>query len=169
MPPKTSITQRNLKSKCATYLYWKTSFVQNLTFARRCSFYASFHEYIRVCYCHVVYHSPICLSPKYSILRMPDRKYVSKSMWMLKLTHYNEAVNTYSKTMTTFFNLKYQMISVFILKLDLYEKTSYKYTQDKNLVWNQYTLFDSSRFSHSVCGSSPVKTCANKRTLLEEK
>ena len=48
-------------------------------------------------------------------------------------------------------------------------KTTYKYTQDKNRVLNQYTLFDSSRFSHSDCGSSPVKTCANKRTLLEEK
>ena len=26
-----------------------------------------------------------------------------------------------------------------------------------NLVWNQYTLFDSSRFIHSDCESSPVK------------
>ena len=39
------------------------------------------------------------------------------------------------------------------LKLDLYDKTTYKYTQEKNLVSNQYTLFDSSRFSHSDCGS----------------
>ena len=48
-------------------------------------------------------------------------------------------------------------------------KTTYKYTQDKNLVSNQYTLFYLSRFSHSDCGSSPVKTSANKQTLLEEK
>ena len=48
-------------------------------------------------------------------------------------------------------------------------KTTYKYTQDKNIVWNQYTLFDSSRFSHSDSGSAPVKTCANKRTFLKEK
>ena len=33
----------------------------------------------------------------------------------------------------------------------------------------EYTLYDSSYLSHSVCGSSPVKTYANKRTLLEEK
>ena len=43
------------------------------------------------------------------------------------------------------------------LKLDLYDKTTYKYTKDKNLVWNQYTLFDSSRFIYSDCRSSPVK------------
>ena len=56
------------------------------------------------------------------------------------------------------------------LKLDLYDKNvTYKYAKDKNLVWNQYTLFDSLRFIHSECGSSPVQTCANKRTLLEEK
>ena len=48
-------------------------------------------------------------------------------------------------------------------------KTTYKYNKDKNLVWNQYTLLDSLRFIHSECGSSPVKTYANKRTLLEEK
>ena len=48
-------------------------------------------------------------------------------------------------------------------------KTTYKYTQYKNLVWNQYTQYDSPRFSHSDRGSSPVKTCVNKRTLLEEK
>ena len=48
-------------------------------------------------------------------------------------------------------------------------KTTYKYTKDKNLVWNQYTLFDSSRFIHSENGSSHVQTCANKLTLLEEK
>ena len=36
-------------------------------------------------------------------------------------------------------------------------KTTYKLTKDKNLVWNQYTLFDSSRFIHSDCESSPVK------------
>ena len=48
-------------------------------------------------------------------------------------------------------------------------KTTYKYTKDKNLVWNQYTLFDSSCFIHSECGSSPAQTCTNKRTLLEEK
>ena len=33
----------------------------------------------------------------------------------------------------------------------------------------KYTLIDSPRFSHSDCGSSHVKTYANKRTLLEEK
>ena len=42
-------------------------------------------------------------------------------------------------------------------KLDLCDKTTYKYTKDKNLVWNQYTLFDSSRFIHSDCWSSTVK------------
>ena len=36
-------------------------------------------------------------------------------------------------------------------------------------VSNQYTLFDSSRFSDSDCGSSAVKRCANKQTLFEEK
>ena len=35
-------------------------------------------------------------------------------------------------------------------------------------LYNQYTLFDSSRFSHSDCWSSPVMY-ANKRTLLEDK
>ena len=35
-------------------------------------------------------------------------------------------------------------------------KTTYKYTKDKNLVWNQYILFDSLRFIPSECGSSPV-------------
>ena len=56
----------------------------------------------------------------------------------------------------------------YILKLDLYDLT-YKYTEDKNLVWNHYTLFDSICFSHSNCGSPPLKTYANNRTLLEEK
>ena len=42
-------------------------------------------------------------------------------------------------------------------------------TQDKNLVSNQYTAFGASRFSHSDCGSSAVKTYAIKRTLLKEK
>ena len=37
------------------------------------------------------------------------------------------------------------------------------------LVSNQYTLYDLLRFSHSDCGSLPVKTCANKWLLLEEK
>ena len=55
------------------------------------------------------------------------------------------------------------------LKLGLYDKNNYKYTEDKNLVSNQYTILDSSLFSHSDCGSSPVKTYANKRALLEEK
>ena len=55
-----------------------------------------------------------------------------------------------------------------ILKLDLYDKTTYK-TKDKNLVWNQYTLFESSGFIRSDCRSPSVKTYANKRTLLEEK
>ena len=48
-------------------------------------------------------------------------------------------------------------------------KTTYKYTKDKNLAWKQYTLFDSLRFNHSNCGSPPVKTYANKQSLLEEK
>ena len=39
----------------------------------------------------------------------------------------------------------------------------------KTRISNQYTLFDSSRFSHSDCGTSPEKTYVNKRTLLEEK
>ena len=56
------------------------------------------------------------------------------------------------------------------LKLDLYDKkTTYKYTKDKTLAWNQYTLFDSLRFNHSNCGFPPVKTYANKQSLLEEK
>ena len=55
------------------------------------------------------------------------------------------------------------------LKLDLYDKTTYKYTKDKNLARNQYTLFDSLRFNHSYCGSPPEKTYANKQSLLEEK
>ena len=38
------------------------------------------------------------------------------------------------------------------LKLDLYDKNNLNYFKDKNLVWNQYTLFDSSRFIHSDCG-----------------
>ena len=37
------------------------------------------------------------------------------------------------------------------------------------LISNQYTLFYTSRFSHSDCGSSPVKTYAIKQTLLKEK
>ena len=48
-------------------------------------------------------------------------------------------------------------------------KTTYKYTKDKNLVWNQYTLFDSLRFIHSECRSSPVPTCVKKQTSLVEK
>ena len=48
-----------------------------------------------------------------------------------------------------------------MLKLDLNDKTTYKYTQDKNPVRHQHTLFDSSRFSHSDCGSSPVKQANN--------
>ena len=37
---------------------------------------------------------------------------------------------------------------MFTLKLDLYALKTYKYTKDKNLVSNQYTLFDLLRFSH---------------------
>ena len=51
------------------------------------------------------------------------------------------------------------------LKLDPYDKSNLR----KNLVRNQFTPFDSSRFSQSDCESSPVKTYANKRILLEEK
>ena len=40
---------------------------------------------------------------------------------------------------------------------DLYDKTTYKYTKDKNLISNQYTKIISSRFSHSDCGPSTVK------------
>ena len=47
--------------------------------------------------------------------------------------------------------------------------TTYKYTKDKNLVSNQYTLFDSLRFSQSDSASPPVKTYANIQALLEEK
>ena len=36
-------------------------------------------------------------------------------------------------------------------------KTTYTYTQNKNLVWNKYILFDSSHFSHSDCRFSPEK------------
>ena len=45
-------------------------------------------------------------------------------------------------------------------------KTTYKHTEDKNLVWNQYTLFDSPRSSHSDPWSSPVKTYTNKRNIV---
>ena len=38
-----------------------------------------------------------------------------------------------------------------------------------SLASNQYTLFDSSLFSHFDCGSPTVKTYADKRTLLVEK
>ena len=55
-----------------------------------------------------------------------------------------------------------------ILKLDFYVKITYKLTADKNIVSNQYTLFDSTRFSHSDFGYSHVKTYANSWTLLEE-
>ena len=58
--------------------------------------------------------------------------------------------------------LKPKNTTVFLLTLPyswtFVIKTTYKYTKDKNLVWNQYTLFDLSRFIHSDCGSSPVKT-----------
>ena len=36
---------------------------------------------------------------------------------------------------------------------------------DKNLVSNQYTLFDLSRFIHSDCGSSPVKMYTSEHCL----
>ena len=47
-------------------------------------------------------------------------------------------------------------------------KTTYKYTQDKNLVWNQILYLIRHAFSYSNCGSSPAKTCANKQTLFEK-
>ena len=37
-------------------------------------------------------------------------------------------------------------------------KTTYKYTKDKNLVWNQYTLFDLLRFIHSRWYKADVGT-----------
>ena len=42
-------------------------------------------------------------------------------------------------------------------------KLQIAYDKDKNPVSNQYAVFDSLRFSHSDCGSSPVKT-SNKWT-----
>ena len=48
-------------------------------------------------------------------------------------------------------------------------KTTYKHTEDKNLVWNQYTLFDSSRIIHSDCGSSPFKDVCQQANMLGEK
>ena len=48
-------------------------------------------------------------------------------------------------------------------------KTTYKYTKDKNLVWNQYTLFDLLRFILSAGLHLYKFTCANKQTFLEEK
>ena len=45
--------------------------------------------------------------------------------------------NSWSPSISLFFFLR-QM-----LKLDLFDKKNYKYTKDKNLVWNQYTLIDS--------------------------
>ena len=55
-----------------------------------------------------------------------------------------------------------------LLKLNLYDINNLKYTKENNLVANQYTVFESLRFSHSDYRYSPVKTYANKRTLLEE-
>ena len=43
------------------------------------------------------------------------------------------------------------------------------YTKDKNIVWNQYTLFDSPRFIHSDCGSSPAKTYAKQSNIAGRK
>ena len=47
------------------------------------------------------------------------------------------------------------------LKLDFYDLN-----KDKNLVSNQYTLFDSSRVSHSDCGSPNLNSYANKQNVL---
>ena len=62
-------------------------------------------------------------------------------------------------------NVSFPLISIKLaegqtrhLKLDLYDKTTNKYTKDKNLAWNQYSLFDSLSFNHSNCGSPFVKT-----------
>ena len=47
---------------------------------------------------------------------------------------------------------------IIVLKLDLYDKNNLERNKYKNPVSNQYTPFDSSRFSPSDFGSSPVKT-----------
>ena len=48
-------------------------------------------------------------------------------------------------------------------------KTTYKYTKDKNPVSNQYTLFDSSRFSRSDCGSPPCKNICQQANIVGRK
>ena len=45
-------------------------------------------------------------------------------------------------------------------------ETPYKETNESNIVSNQYTLVDYSRFSHSDCGFSTGKTFANKHALF---
>ena len=58
-----------------------------------------------------------------------------------------------------------------VLKVPYKKATVTNRMHSTDLVSNQYTctLFDSPRFIYSDCGYSPVKTYANKRTLLEEK
>ena len=52
------------------------------------------------------------------------------------------------------------------LKLDLYDKNYLQVNKDNNRVSNQYTLYDSSRFSDSDCGPSSVKTNAKTQTFI---
>ena len=54
-------------------------------------------------------------------------------------------------------------------KLNVGDISNLEKNLNAKLVSNQYTLFDSSRFSHSDCGSWAVKTYANNRILLEWK
>ena len=49
-------------------------------------------------------------------------------------------------------------------------KTTYKQTKNENLVvWNQYTLFDSSRFSHSDCGVSIWNDVCQQENIVGRK
>ena len=59
----------------------------------------------------------------------------------------------------------------FCLKLDitLTIKKTYKWTKDKNLVSNKYTVFCSSHFSYSDCGSSLVKTYYKQANIVGRK
>ena len=41
-------------------------------------------------------------------------------------------------------------------------------TKDETLIWNKYSIFDSSFLCHSECGSLTLKTYAYKRIMLEE-
>ena len=62
--------------------------------------------------------------------------------------------------------MKFVEIYLCYLKADRDDFNNLQKCKHKKLFSSQYTLFDSSRFSHSY---SIVKMHANKRTLLKEK